>query len=314
MHAELVAQQAAQLVVDLERLGHVAGGGQGLHQQAMAGFAEGGARHQLPGGALSARELRAAQRQPAAGGPLERLQLERFVLAALVLRPIALLAGQEARPQQLQRRPGMLERSAPRRVAGVRTGRLDRLGGGLHVDPDRRGQGKPQLRATVERGRRQGAAKPGQDHAQVGLRVLRRPARPDHVDQRAALGAAVGAGEQVGQQRPGLARGHRGDRVAAVDLEHQRAAQADPGPHGWLGHDSSHSDGARESTSAAAPTRRQRRCNGRGRTTRTDAHPDTRRPALLVSAADSEDKAHDGAVARCAAAGPDVASSPRLLS
>ena len=54
-HAELVAQQAAQLVVDLERLGHVAGGGQGLHQQAMAGLAEGASATRVPGRALSGR-------------------------------------------------------------------------------------------------------------------------------------------------------------------------------------------------------------------------------------------------------------------
>ena len=106
---------------------------------------------------------------------------------------------------------GLLERSAPCHVPGGFAGRLDGAGGHLHVDPDRRRQGQPQLLTAVERRRRQGAAQPGQDHAQVGLGVLRCPAGPDDVDERAALGAAVVPGQQVGEQRPGLARGHGGD-------------------------------------------------------------------------------------------------------
>ena len=105
----------------------------------------------------------------------------------------------------------------------------------------------PEPVAALDRGRRERAPQPREDRPQRGLRVARRPLRPDDRDQLAAVDGAIAVREQVAQQRLRLARRQPGGRVASVDLDGERAAQADPG------------SGLRHPRSTTA---RQRLCNG----------------------------------------------------
>src|SRR5690242_21625669 len=59
--AELVAEHRAGALVHVERFGHVAARGEGLHEQAVAGLAERVVLEQASRRALGARELGAAE-------------------------------------------------------------------------------------------------------------------------------------------------------------------------------------------------------------------------------------------------------------
>ncbi len=236
--AQLVAEEDAQVLVDAQRLGGVAARGQRLHEQPVAAFAVARAHDQLARRPLRCAELAAGE--GAAPDPLERLQRQLLHLPAARLRPLLVVVGEEARREQVER--GLRGLALPE-PPGV----LERRRCLLDVQPHRLGQRQPEPVAPLDGRRSERAPEPREDRPQGALRVARRPLRPHDADQLAAVDRPVAVGEQEAQERLGLARGDAAGRVAAVDLDGERAAQADPGP--GLGHPRS-------------TTARQRLCNG----------------------------------------------------
>ncbi len=115
---ELVAQQHAQGLVGGERLGDLAARRQRLHQQPVAGLAQRRRAHQLRGGALRAGGMRAAEREPGLRPQLERAQAHVLELAAALVHPGRVVAGQQPAAGDLdglgRRRPTPPPRRRPR--------------------------------------------------------------------------------------------------------------------------------------------------------------------------------------------------------
>ena len=198
--AELVAQQAAQLLVDAQRLGDVAGRRERLHQQPVAALAVRRARDQLARGGLAA-------------DALERRQPQLLDLLAPLARPRGVDVREEAGADQLQCRAGI------------------GAGGSVDVHDDRLRQHESQALATLDLRRRQRSPQAREDRPQRRQRLARRPVGPQHVDQVATVDRPAAVRQQVGEQRARLPGGQRGGHIAPVDLHAQRAAQADLGPH-----------------------------------------------------------------------------------
>jgi hypothetical protein len=132
---QLVAQEPPQVVEGAHGLGVVAAGLVDLHEQPVPRLAERRGRDERARGALRDRE--GARAQARLGEALERLDPYRLELAAALLDPRALQAGQERAPVRAERRRGMPGRGRPvagdARRSGPRGGRLGRL----DVDPHR---------------------------------------------------------------------------------------------------------------------------------------------------------------------------------
>ena len=94
-HAQLIAQQLAEPVVDAERRCHVALGLPDLHEQQVAAFAERSALHERIGRLLGCRQLAAAERDAALRHRLVRLQRDVLEAAARLVEPRRVVPGQE---------------------------------------------------------------------------------------------------------------------------------------------------------------------------------------------------------------------------
>src|SRR5919106_6867411 len=94
--AELVTQEAAQALVDADRLGGVVARRERLHQEAVAALPERREFDERAGRALGCRQLRAPHGVASRGDALERSQAHVLEPAAALLDPGGVLPGQEA--------------------------------------------------------------------------------------------------------------------------------------------------------------------------------------------------------------------------
>ena len=196
--AELVAQQAAQLLVDAQRLGDVPGRRQGLHQQPVAALAVARAADELPRRALGGAELVAADGESAARDPLERLERKVLHPEALRLCPLLVVVREEAGSEQVERRARLLERARPRLGSGERGGRprvpaRPARGPARPAPAARGGAGRARrsspARARVAAGRGSVAGPPADRAARSRARRRRSARRAPRGDLRARAGS-----------------------------------------------------------------------------------------------------------------------------
>ena len=230
--AELLAQQHAQLLERLERLGLVAARGVRPHQQRVAGLAERRQIHELAGGQLRAQRSVAAQGERRLGQQLERLEPLLLLPAPVAPRARARRRSARARTRRCRARPRppSAASSGSRRPAPRELPSSDAAAWSTSIGAS---AGSSSWSSTGPAAARRPSAAPQarQQRAQRGRRVARGAARPERVHQLVARDGAMAVEGEVGQQGAPQAPGKPALEAAAAHLESQLAAEVDP--HRW---------------------------------------------------------------------------------
>ncbi len=230
--AELVPQEAPELVVGDERLGDVAAPAQDVEQRHARRLAEGRGLDRPAGGLLGVRELAVAEPGPGQRDGLQQLDALVVELRPERRQPAGLETGEQiALGDRQGRRRGLPARARiARPVCGAALAQP--VPHRLPVDPRVLREAHGQLPAALEPAGPQRAPQPGQRRTQEGVAAGRRPVvRPERLHQLVAAHEAVAMQCQEREQQPALASGQRVLEALAVPLDLQPPAQVDPGLH-----------------------------------------------------------------------------------
>ena len=223
--AQLLAQEAAQVLEHAQRLGGVARGLVDLHQEPVRGLAERRGRHGGTRGVLRLAEL--ARAQAGLGEHLERAHPQHLERRALVAHPRPVAVRQEGRGIGGQGLPGRSLRRPPGAVLQRGLGAARRARRLLDVDGQRAGGDEPDVGAPDERAGAEHAAELGQECAERRVGGRRRSLRPEQVDQFPARAGAVAIEREVGEHEPPLAAGRARVALPLGGLDGHRPAEPD---------------------------------------------------------------------------------------
>ena len=225
--AQLLAQQHAQVLERLERLGLVAARGVRPHQQGMAGLAERRQIHELACGELRAQRPVAAQRERGLGQQLEGLEPLLLLAAPVLLEPGRVEGRHQLGLVDVER--GLRCRAGQLRIRPQgRASAFQRRRGLVHVDLRVGGELQPKLRPAPHQLGPERPPQARQQRAQRGRRVARGAARPERVHQLVARDGAVAVQDEVGQQGAPQAPRKPSFDAAAAYLDSQLTAEVDP--------------------------------------------------------------------------------------
>ena len=202
---ELVAKPDSQLLVDAERLGHVAAAGECVDQQAVGALAQRSRRDQGPGRPLRLCGTRCAQLEARGRDELERAQTKLLQLAASLVDPRAVVAREERLGRDLRRLASVGRRRVPARAVERPLGSHHRLAGRLDIDPGAGRQLQLQLTPALKDSFAERPPQLREHGGQRGVGVGRGRARPEKVEQFVASDRPVAVEQQIRDREATLA-------------------------------------------------------------------------------------------------------------
>ena len=220
--AQHVPEAVPQPVVDEQRLGCVAAGGERLHQQAVPALAVGSAGDQAPGCAFCRVELAATDLDARPAHELERPNQDLLEPPALLVDPGRVLAGEEGARRNVLSHAARSPGAGKVALRNGALGAVQTLGGRFGVDPGAVGEREPHLAAPVERNR--GAQLREQRAEAVGRAGL----GPECVRELVAGHRPVPVDRQEREREPALSTGELALDAVPVDPCDEPAAELDP--------------------------------------------------------------------------------------
>jgi hypothetical protein len=172
----------------------------------MGGFPERRGVHRCPGGLLGGRGLGAAEPGADQGDRLECLDPQVGKLAALLVDPAGLQAGQQAAVGDGHRLLSRVPAGPPGAGVDRRARTREALAGGLPVDPGVARQLESKLAAAVETARSERLAQPREGRGEQSLAAAGGAVLgPECLDQLVAPHGPVAMQSQICEQQPSLA-------------------------------------------------------------------------------------------------------------